>query len=147
MKSESEVTQSCPTLSNPMDCSLPGSSIHGIFQARVLEWGAIAFSQEMDRTLNYNPPDKHLQVKSQFGFFQPNFILVLFYIPWFQQTPDLLLFIKKKSYLSFSAPFFEITWEDSSYQVKRSVALNQGKDKRSFSQKEIENFSLVGREY
>ena len=41
---ESEVTQSCPTLSDPMDCSLPGSSIHGILQARVLEWGAIAFS-------------------------------------------------------------------------------------------------------
>ena len=43
-KSESEVTQSCPTHSNPMDCSLPDSSVHGIFQARVLEWGAIAFS-------------------------------------------------------------------------------------------------------
>ena len=44
VKSESEVAQSCPTLHDPMDCSLPGSSIHGIFQARVLEWGAIAFS-------------------------------------------------------------------------------------------------------
>ena len=44
VKSESEVAQSCPTLSNPMDCSLPGSSAHGIFQATVLEWGAIAFS-------------------------------------------------------------------------------------------------------
>jgi len=44
VKSESEVTQSCPTLSDPMDCSLPGSSVGGIFQARVLEWGAIAFS-------------------------------------------------------------------------------------------------------
>ena len=44
VKSESEVAQSCLTLRNPMDCSLPGSSIHGIFQARVLEWGAIAFS-------------------------------------------------------------------------------------------------------
>ena len=43
---ESEVAQSCPTLSDPMDCSLPVSSIHGIFQARVLEWGAIAFSGE-----------------------------------------------------------------------------------------------------
>ena len=43
--SESEVTQSCPTLCDPMDCSPPGSSIHGIFQARVLEWGAIAFSR------------------------------------------------------------------------------------------------------
>ena len=41
VKSESEVAQSCPTLSDPMDCSLPGSSVHGIFQARVLEWGAI----------------------------------------------------------------------------------------------------------
>ena len=41
---ESEVTQLCLTRSNPMDCSLPGSSIHGIFQARVLEWGAMAFS-------------------------------------------------------------------------------------------------------
>ena len=47
VKSESEVAQSCPTLSDPMDCSLPGSSIHGIFQARVLEWGAIAFSDIM----------------------------------------------------------------------------------------------------
>ena len=45
VKSKSEVTQSCPTLSDPMDCSPPGSSIHGIFQARVLEWGAIAFSE------------------------------------------------------------------------------------------------------
>ena len=44
VKSESEVAQLCPTLSNPMECSPPGASIHGIFQARVLEWGAIAFS-------------------------------------------------------------------------------------------------------
>ena len=43
-KSEREVAQSCPTPSDPMDCSPPGSAIHGIFQARVLEWGAIAFS-------------------------------------------------------------------------------------------------------
>ena len=44
VKSESEVAQSCPTLGDPMDCSPPGFSIHGIFQARVLEWGAIALS-------------------------------------------------------------------------------------------------------
>ena len=43
-ESESEVTQSCPTLSDPMDCGPPGFSVHGIFQARVLEWVAIAFS-------------------------------------------------------------------------------------------------------
>ena len=53
MKSQSEVAQSCPILSNPMDCSLPGSSIHGIFQARVLEWGAIAFSDLRASEANY----------------------------------------------------------------------------------------------
>ena len=47
VKSESEVTQSCPTPSDSMDCSLPGSSVHGIFQARVLEWVAIAFSDSL----------------------------------------------------------------------------------------------------
>ena len=47
VKSESEVTQSCPTLSDPMESSLPGSSVHGIFQARVLEWGATAFSDSV----------------------------------------------------------------------------------------------------
>ena len=48
LKSKSEVAQSCLTLSNPIDCSLPGSSVHGIFQARVLEWGAIAFSGQLN---------------------------------------------------------------------------------------------------
>ena len=43
VKSQSEVAQLCPTLSDPMDCSIPGSSIHGIFQAKVLEWGANSF--------------------------------------------------------------------------------------------------------
>jgi len=65
VKSESEVTQSCLTLSNPMDCSLPGSSINGIFQAKVLEWGAIAFS------IQYLPPSfpqfpsTHTQLKGE----------------------------------------------------------------------------------
>ena len=49
VKSESEVTQSCPTLSDPVDCNLPGSSVHEIFQARVLEWAAIAFSEGRNR--------------------------------------------------------------------------------------------------
>jgi len=49
VKSESEVTQSCPTLCDPMDCCPPCSSVHGIFQARVLEWGAIAFSMDGPR--------------------------------------------------------------------------------------------------
>ena len=50
MKSENEVSQSYPTLSDPMDCNLPGFSIHGIFQARVLEWGAIAFFEVQSRS-------------------------------------------------------------------------------------------------
>ena len=52
VKSESEVAQSCPTLSDPMDRSLPGSSVHGIFQARVLEWGATAFSKGKASTIH-----------------------------------------------------------------------------------------------
>ena len=53
VKSESQVAQSCLTLRDPMDCSLQGSSVHGIFQARVLEWGAIAFSTGFSRAPSY----------------------------------------------------------------------------------------------
>ena len=53
VKSQSEVSQLCPTLSDLMDCSLPGSSVHGIFQARVLEWGAIAFSESICSYFKY----------------------------------------------------------------------------------------------
>ena len=60
VKSESEVAQSCPTPSDPMDCSPPGSSVHGIFQARVLEWGAIAFSRR----------EGGCKIKNQFGHFK-----------------------------------------------------------------------------
>ena len=56
VKSESEVAQSCPTLSDPMDCSTPGSSAHGIFQARVLEWGVIAFSEKDKQVANNGTP-------------------------------------------------------------------------------------------
>ena len=55
VKSESEVAQSCPTLWDPMDCSLPGSSVHGICQARVLEWGAITFSEYTVYNSKYDP--------------------------------------------------------------------------------------------
>ena len=69
VKSESEVAQLCPTLSDPMDWSLPGSSIHGIFQARTLEWGAIAFSDARyypiiipcDSSVNKTDKDIYLQ--------------------------------------------------------------------------------------
>ena len=61
VKSEREVAQSCPTLRDPMDYSLPGSSIHGIFQARVLEWGAIAFSDMLSMlVITFLPRSKRL---------------------------------------------------------------------------------------
>jgi len=67
VKSESEVAQSCLTLSHPMDCSPPGSSFHGIFQARVLEWGATAFSDLCSlRTLNQIPNDYTAEVMNRF---------------------------------------------------------------------------------
>ena len=58
VKSESEVAQSCPTLSRPMNCSLPGSSIHGIFQARVLEWGAITSSKVSLTTMKHQKEEQ-----------------------------------------------------------------------------------------
>ena len=78
VKSQSEVAQSCPTLSDPMDCSLLGSSTHGIFQARVLEWGAIAFSILC--------PFCSLNVFSPHSPFLTSFGLIYFpllHIPWF----------------------------------------------------------------
>ena len=66
-KSESEVAQSCPTLSDPMDCSLPGSSVHGILQARVLEWGAIAFSGHYKRPETKEQKEVHLSIDKYYS--------------------------------------------------------------------------------
>ena len=62
---ESEVAQSCPTLSDPVDCSPPGSSVHGIFQARVLEWVAIAFSKNNTASKCQSQEESLLRVKSR----------------------------------------------------------------------------------
>ena len=81
VKSESQVAQSCPTLCDPMDCSLPGSSIHGISQARVLEWGAIAFSVPVSNTSNYFGGFRHskaLTGQPLGNFFQKKESLALF---------------------------------------------------------------------
>ena len=64
VKSESEVIQLCLTLSDPMDCSLPGSSVHGILQARVLEWGTIAFSVTLMH-LSLNEEENGLTFKEE----------------------------------------------------------------------------------
>ena len=63
VKSEREVAQSCPTPSNPMECSLPGSSVHGIFQAKVLEWVAIAFSNQGSPDGKIRSPSRKLKKK------------------------------------------------------------------------------------
>ena len=87
VKSESEVAHSCPTLSDPMDCSPPGSSVHGIFQARVLEWGASAFSGKLVlRAINsqaclplghYAVINKYKRKNSQRGSFRVDVTLQL----------------------------------------------------------------------
>ena len=68
LKSESEVAQLCPTLSDPMDCSLTGSSVHGIFQARVLEWSAIAFSDNSYTTHKWETDGETVEMVSDFIF-------------------------------------------------------------------------------
>ena len=70
VKSESEVTRSCLTLSDPMDCSLPSSSIHGIFQARVLEWGATAFSELAQGHINELILESKLKILTLHSLFQ-----------------------------------------------------------------------------
>ena len=64
VKSESEVAQSSPTVSDPMDCRLPGSSVHGICQARALEWGAIAFSMSEAASVHKPGPQRAFSVPS-----------------------------------------------------------------------------------
>ena len=71
VKSESEVAQLCPSLCDPINCSLPGSSVHGIFQARVLEWGAIAFSNKKYKkyeNVNYNQEKKRFFFKQVINY-------------------------------------------------------------------------------
>ena len=95
-KSESEVAQLCPTLSNPMDCSLPGSSVHGILQARVLEWVAIAFSStrlapgktlEQVHILNHHQPKQYLLALCEDStHFTGKYFFSIYSVPVFQTT-------------------------------------------------------------
>ena len=82
-KNESEVTQSCPTLSDPMDCSPPGSSVHGIFQAKVLEWGAIAFSLMV-----------WVACKMPYG----KWLLCIFFPCWLFKVKDIILIQRKNAH-------------------------------------------------
>ena len=114
VKSESEVARSCPTLSNPMDCSLPGSSIHGIFQARVLEWGAIAFS-ESHGSHSYKTL---LTLAASVFNLTPNFYSLATVMAFFQFLRDL----KLMQGLNICFPFLE----DSSSRFQNNLFLLSG---------------------
>ena len=111
VKSESKVAQSCPTLSEPMDCSPPGSSIHGTFQARGLEWGAIAFS----RGGWEGPPIAWIQLTGQLVFISsqlpPPALLNLS-----MATPELIIFPQPGT--TFWFPCFS-HWYPGSAQVHK----------------------------
>ena len=109
VKSESEVSQSCPTHSDPMDCSLPGSSVHGSFQARVLEWGAIAFSVQVYNTLLLTTVTKLQQIPRTYSPYNWKFLLfnqLLLIVPTLQPpaTTDLLT-------VSMSSAFLDPTYK------------------------------------
>ena len=109
VKSESEIALSCPTLSDPMDCSPPGSSVHGIFQARVLEWGAIAFSAAGYTIiyLNNRPLSDHPVVSSSLlsatllqraSFYSESFFCLSYFLKMVSQ--------KWKYWFNYRFPFY-----------------------------------------
>ena len=102
-KSESEVAQSCMTLRDPMDCNPPDSSIHGIFQARVLEWVAIAFSADMTESafIYYTPVIPSPQVKSWVTYLSPPkffFLFVYFSFLWWEHLNEIYLLTQYTQY-------------------------------------------------
>ena len=109
VKSEREVAQSCPTLHDPMDCSPPGSSVHGIFQLRVLEWGAIAFSSYTTQWLDISIHFKlitmiilltmchHTKILHSYSLYFPHWIN---FIPW------LIYFVIGSFYILISLTYF-----------------------------------------
>ena len=105
VKSESEVTQSCLTPSDPVDCSLPGSSVHGIFQARVLEWGTIAFSAQLMRELQFM---FILQWEAKWGLFlfACSWRRWMSPIIWAEEILKLLTSMAKSSMLSVERSWF-----------------------------------------
>ena len=132
---ESEVAQSCPTLSDPMDCSLPGSSIHGIFQARVREWGAVAFSTKL-----------LIMVISENGTgilaeWTSSFILYTSGVYYICNKRVLVIFKKKNFWNQWYSPFIKhhtLTW-NKSVDLKRDSWLRAW----SLDSKQESSFSLM----
>ena len=117
MKSESEVAQSCRTFSNPMDCSPPGSSVHGIFQARGLEWGAMAFSTSTCSS-PYKPTGAWGLLGDLWVPFQcESFILSPCSLPAQPLTLPLVHLL-----LEFTVPFFQLLLQSLSLLLRGQVA-------------------------
>ena len=112
VKSESEVSQSCLTLSDPMDCSLSGSSVHGIFQARVLEWVAIAFSRNLSR---------HMEMKM--------WVCVDGWLTALEASSSLLLGVSLSLWETVSSSCF---WGKGMYNVWSSLLQHQASASCSF---------------
>ena len=113
MKSESEVAQSCPSLCDPVDCSPPGSSVHGILQARILEWVAISFSRESSQpgieptspamqadTLTSEPPGMSLPLPKYEIKSIKNFTIAL--VVTMENTTSLIYQVNRKDRLNMS---------------------------------------------
>ena len=125
VKSESEVAQSCPTLRGPMDRSLAGSSVHGIFQARVLEWGAIAFSgihQWVSSKFDYFlwRSNAKLQFKFCYKKFIHNFKCPL----WRQKSQFFFHHLQWNSGIFLQEIHFLIFWTNYLWQMRFSIILN-----------------------
>ena len=142
VKSESEVTQSCPTLRNPLDCSPPGSSIHEIFQARVLEWGAIAFSVSVflisanNLAFNFAIETENLELASNCPFLVSNqtlkykyyiFSLLLLncttipqFKPYFISFPYILPNWFQKCFVTKSSRSFYYSWKGPKWLMESS---------------------------
>ena len=114
VKSESEVTQSCPTLSDPMDCSRPGSSAHGIFQTRVLEWGAIAFSEYRVQSL------LNLFEQIKCGCFKPLCFGMIYYV--------VIVKLEKAMATHSSTLAWEIPWTEEPGRLQSMGSLRVGHD-------------------
>ena len=97
VKSESEVAQSCPTLRDPMDCSLPGSSVHGICQARVLEWVAIAFSAMQETQVLSQILTRRKWQEEEMAI---RYSVLAWEIPWTKEPGGYSLWDHKESQLS-----------------------------------------------
>ena len=126
VKNENEVAQSCPTLSDPMDCSPPGSSIHGIFQARILEWGAIAFS--------YSPTNLITTLIVRLYLFIGNYLLL--FLEWEGKRGNIFFLITKNQNADKSFAKMMVPWV-----LEEGVIIQEyskwGQRKQKFSSRKI----------